>query len=150
MGSPTYDKVRTLVDGTSVTATINLPSFPIGPDSNGFVSFAGAMGQVKIGGFDIAVASFTGLDSIDAKIQHSDDGSTWTDVDATNLAFTQATGNTTEQLDVPDDTFFKQYIRVAFTVVGSGSAAVTVRVFYAQCGLRDRLAPPGTRDKLNA
>ena len=147
MTSPVYRKQRVLVNAVSVTATINLPAFPDG--SADPLVFAGALGGAKVGGYSIEVASWSGLTSIDAKIQHSDNGSDWEDVDATNLAFTQATGNTTEDLDVPDDTFMQRFQRVAFTVVGTGSAAVTVKAAYLQCGPRDQLAPPGLTNKVS-
>lgn len=143
MTSPVYRKTRTLVDGVSVTETINLPTFPAAGSRSDPLVFAGAMGGAKIGAARLTVASFTDLTSIDAKLQDSADGVTWEDVDATNLAFTQATGNTTERLDVPDDTHFRRFVRVAFEVAGTGSATCTVELDYMQCGPRDLMSPPG-------
>jgi len=148
MSSPTYRKRRTLVD-QSITATINLPAFPSGPNSDDFFVFAGAFGGAHIGGLRLEVEDWAGLTSVDAKLQHSGDGATWTDVHATAYTFTQATGNTTEDIDVTDDTFLRRFLRIAFTVVGAGSATVQVYVDYAQSGPRDRVAPPGIIERTN-
>lgn len=135
-----FPKVRTLVN-KSITATETEPDFPTGPNSSNRVVFVGDLKGAKIGHFTWVVSAFTGLTSIDAKVQHSDDGSAWYDV--ASLTFTQATGNTSAVKQVPADTQFKPYIRIAFTVVGSGSATVVVTCNYQQCGARGPLAPPG-------
>jgi hypothetical protein len=139
-----FNKTRVLVN-KSVTATENEPDFPTGPNSSGRMVFAGDLTGAKIGLFTWVVTSFTGLTSIDAKIQHSDDGSTWYDV--TNLAFTQATGNTSAAKQVPADTQFMRYIRVVLTVVGTGSATVKVYCHFNQCHAKGNLAPPGYIDR---
>lgn len=139
MPSPVYSKKRELVNA-SVTATIGLPAWD--PDADP-LKFVGDMQGAKIGGTRLEVEDWDSLTTLDVKLQHSDDLSVWTDVDATNLAFTQASGNTTEELDVPDDTFFKRFVRAYCTVAGTGSATVQVYLYFSQCGPRGLLSSPG-------
>lgn len=152
MSSPVYSKRRVLLNGVSVTSDGGLPAFPTAGSRSSPLVFAGAMQNAKIGGAELVVADFTGISALDVKFQHSPDGVTWKDVvdeAGNNVAFTQATADGSEFIDVPDETFFERFVRAYCDVTGAGSATVTVRLAYRQCGPRDRLAPPGLVDRYN-
>ncbi len=143
--NPVASKRRELVNA-SVTATIQLPAFPTGPNATGHLVFPGDMKGADIALISWIVTSFTGLTSIDGKLQHSADGVIWEDVDATNLAFAQATANTNESLDVPTEQGMNRFLRMAFTEVGTGSATVVVNAAYCQPKPYGHMAPPGQHD----
>lgn len=139
MTSPVYSKRRILVSA-SIAATVNLPAWD--PDSEPLV-YLGDMKGAKIGGFDWVLTDKAGTGTLDGVWQHSDDLAIWTDIDATNLAFTQATGDTSETLDVPDDTFIKRFVRLKLTKGSTLVETCVARVFFKQCGPRGTLSGMG-------
>lgn len=106
---------KTLIDGATITATV--------------AGSAVTAQNVKDAQFFLTVASFTGLTSIDIKLQCQDPKTlAWFDL---GIAFTQATDNTSEMKINIDDTNFNhiplgKMIRAYSTVVGTGSAVVTL------------------------
>jgi hypothetical protein len=139
MPSPVYTKRRKLVN-QSVPATVNLPVWD--PDGDPLVYIGDFKGAI-IGGFDWVLTDKAGGGTLDGVWQHSDDLSIWADIDATNLSFTQATGDTSETLDVPDDTFIKRHIRLKLTKGTTLVQTVVASVYFKQPFCKGTLAPPG-------
>lgn len=107
---------KEMADAESVTAT-------------GVIGDVVSAQNVKTALFYLTVASFSGLTSIDVKLQTQDPKTlAWFDL---GIAFTQATDNTSEMKNsLHPSSFFPiplgKMIRAYGTVVGTGSAAVTL------------------------
>lgn len=145
--APVANKRRT-IHNAIVLDTSNVPSFPSGPDSDGRVVFAGDFTGAKVLGMEWLVTGTFDLTTLDGKLQHSDDGSTWHDVDATNAVFTQLSAVGDEYVEMPADTTLKRYLRFALTAGSSGTTTnVELRIYYQQCGAKGALAPPGFKAK---
>lgn len=109
---------KTMADGVSVTAT-------------GVIGSAVTAQNVEKAQFFLTIASWATLTSIDVKLQVQDPKTlAWFDL---GIAFQQATGNTSAMVANVDGTLgtvipLGKMIRAYGTVVGSGSAAVTLHM----------------------
>jgi len=121
MSSKVFRDVReeVLFDGVTITETVN--------------SSAKTAQNVESAVFFLTIASWATLTSIDVKLQAQDPKTlAWFDL---GIAFAQATGNTSEMLnnilvDTTNNLAYLiplgKFIRAVATVVGSGSAVVTL------------------------
>lgn len=144
------EKKRTMHNAI-VLDTSNVPSFPTGPDSDGKMVFAGDFRGATILGMSWVISGTFDITTADGKLQHSDDGTTWHDVDATNLKFTQLAASGTEFVGIDPELYqFKPFLRFALTAGGAGTTTnIALYIHYLQCGAKGNLAPPGMVDKLD-
>lgn len=137
-------KIRQLHDAI-VLDTSNVPAFPSAHTAE-VMKFKGDFQGALVLWIQWIVSGTFDLTTLDGKLQQSEDGSTWYDVDTTNLAFTQLAANGDELLHVPANTHFMRYLRVALTAGASGTTTnVEIRVGYHQIGAPGPLAYAGTR-----
>lgn len=141
-----FNKTRTLVSAQAVaTATATAyPTFPTGPTA-GKVLYAGDMQGALIAGFRWTMADLAGFTAADAKIQTSDDGTTWEDL----VSFPQQTVDGTKTVWLYDtDPRPLRFVRALIDMTGTpGTSTHTVKVFYAQLEARGSYAPPGMVDR---
>ena len=136
-------KSRCLFCDVVVSATISLPVFPTGPDSDGRMVFAGDMRGCEVGDVHIDVSNWDSLTSLDFDIETSDDGVDW-DVWKSSSQFT---GNGHERIYAKAaDGGLSSFIRATITQVGVGTATVAVHISHNVVGSKGRLAPPGQLD----
>lgn len=90
--------------------TTNGDRAPLQPRVNAFI------GWLQVSGFTAG--------TFDAKIQHSPDGTNWVDL----VTFTQATGNTTEAVNVTANVFHN--VRAQIVSASSADATVKVQLWY--------------------
>ena len=116
MSQKFYRDVReeVLYDEESLTASENSAAF--------------TAQNVEVGQFYLAVADWSALTSLDVKVQSKDPAGNWYDL---GVAFTQATGNTTELKNSLNATYgnpipLGKFLRFVITIVGTGSATVTL------------------------
>lgn len=142
------NKHRKIVD-QSIAATANYPTYPTtGIDP---MVFAGDFHGAEVIGMEWVAASVTGTNpTLDGKLQHSRDGVTWYDVDATNAKFTQLLAAGSQFVQIPANLELMPNLRIAFTVGGTNTptfGSVKVYIHYNQIGPKGRLAPPGYNAK---
>lgn len=140
-------KRRVLTSGILLD-TADLPAFPSGP-TDGVMKFAGDMAGAAIGGLEWIVAGTFDLTTLDGKLQHSDDGVTWHDVDASVLKLAQLAAVGSEFVHVPDTASysFKRFLRIALTAGAAGTTTtVEVALYYDQVGAPGHLAYAGLVD----
>ena len=118
MSSKVFRDVReeVLFDGVTITETVN--------------SSAKTAQNVESAVFFLTIASWATLTSIDVKLQ-AQDPKTLAWFDLVGITFAQATGDTTEMVTNMIATYgypipLGKFIRAVATVVGSGSAVVTL------------------------
>lgn len=139
------NKRRVLTDAILLDSA-NLPAFPSGPNADGRVVFAGDMTGALISGMEWVISGTFDLTSLNGKLQTSDDGVTWHDVDGAAFTAASAVGSEYVELD-PDSTQFKRYVRVALTAGAAGTTTnVEVALLFQQCAARGVLSPPGKYD----
>lgn len=157
MASPAVvgNKRRKLLNAVTVNSSTNLPAFPSTGAAVEPQVFAGDFHGAEIIGMEWRAVNGAGTaPTLDGKLQHSRDGITWFDVDATNAKFTQATGagaTATQFVQIPANLQLLPYLRIAFTIGGTNSPSYTVTVWihFNQWGPKGRLAPPGFAAKLD-
>lgn len=132
-----------------VLDTSNVPAFPTGPNGDGRMLFAGDFKGACVMGMSWVVSGTFDLTSLDGKLQHSDDGSVWHDVDATNIKFTQLAANGNEYVEIDHESYqLKPYLRFALTAGGAGTTTnVALYIHYQQPDAKGHLAPPGMLDR---
>lgn len=139
-------KARVVHDAI-VLDTSQVPSFP-SDSTSGVMKFLGDFEGAEILGIEWIVSGTFDLTTLDGKLQHSNDGSVWHDVDATNLAFTQLAANGNEWLPIPDGIAFKRFLRFALTAGGAGTTTnVKLIVYYNQIRAPGTLAYAGRVDR---
>ncbi len=141
-------KRRTLHDAI-VLDTSNVPAFPSGPTA-GVMKFAGDFEGARVLGIQWTIGGTFDLTTINGKLQHSDDGVTWHDVDATSLKFTQLAAVGSEYVPVLDQSAetLKRFLRFALTAGASGTTTnVKLSVFYNQLSAPGHLAYAGMVDR---
>jgi hypothetical protein len=140
---------RRVMHDAIVLDTSNVPSFPAGP-SGGVMSFAGDFAGAHVLGMEWVVSGTFDLTSLDGKLQHSDDGTTWHDVDATSLKFAQLTANGSQYVPVIDQSAetLKRFLRFALTAGASGTTTnVQLAIYYHQILAPGHLAYAGMVDR---
>jgi hypothetical protein len=142
VGAMVCDKRRLLMNATTVGDGA-LGPFPADFGSGARRVHAGDMQGCFIGRIEVVVGTFSGT-SITATFETSHDGITWTPWFST-AALTAA--GTTVKLAEDDFESPARFVRVSWANAGSGTAPVTVRLFYAQVGPRGSYAPPGMTDR---
>lgn len=145
---------RRVLNDAIVLNTSNVPSFPSGPTNNaaghGVMAFAGDFAGACVKGIEWVVSGTFDLTTLDGKLQHSDDGTTWHDVDATTLAFAQLSANGSQYIPVLDESAetLKRHLRFALTAGGAGTTTnVELAVYYHQIRAPGSLAYAGTVDR---
>jgi len=139
---------RRVMNNAIVLDTSNVPAFPSGP-TNGVMKFAGDFAGACVKGIEWVVSGTFDLTTLDGKLQHSDDGVTWHDVDASSLAFTQLSANGSQYIPVIDGSAesLKRFLRFALTAGASGTTTnVELAVYYQQVRAPGNLAYAGTPD----
>jgi hypothetical protein len=146
------NKKRRIVNKT-VTTSESEPDFPVAGSVVNPMVFAGDFTGAQVGGMEWSAVNGAGTNpTLDGKLQHSRNGVTWFDVDATNVKFTQATsGTATQFVPIPDGKQLMPFLRIQFTIGGTDTPSYTVQVWiwYNQWGAKGRLAPPGYINKLD-
>lgn len=146
IGAPAARKLRKLVDALAVTAaSTGYPSFAGGGITGSPRVFAGDMAGARIHTVEVTVAALTGITGITPTFETSHDGVTWVDWFA---ALTEITANGTVIKKAEDDFEApRRFVRVKWTIAGTGSLTLTVNITYEQHGARGAFAPPGTPDR---
>lgn len=153
MGYGNTARKRRILSSGIVLDTSNVPSFPTGPTANAaghdVMSFAGDFAGARVMGMEWVVGGTFDLTTLDGKLQHSDDGTTWHDVDASNLAFTQVNAVGSEFVDIDPDSYqLKRFLRFALTAGAAGTTTtVELAIYYQQVGAPGHLAYAGTVDR---
>lgn len=148
MGSNVARKRRVLTDAILLDTAV-LPAFPTGPNSDGVMKFAGDLAGARVLGMEWVVSGTFDLTTLDGKLQHSDDGVTWHDVDATTLAFAQLAANGSQFVPIIDTSAesLKRFLRVSLTAGASGTTTnVEVALYYQQIAAPGHLAYGGMVD----
>lgn len=145
MSDQTNDKVRIFANAVTFSATATYPgtSFPTSRDPDLFI---GDMKGAEVSGISWLVASATGAGTIDGKIQHSADGTNWSDV---TTDFTQLAADGAEFVDLTAEPLLR-YIRFVVTKGGTFGCTLTLRAHFKQTGAKGRYAPPGYSTKPTA
>ena len=149
MGYGNVSRKKREVHNAIVLDTSNVPAFPTGPTA-GVMAFAGDFAGALVRGIEWVVSGTFDLTTLDGKLQHSDDGTTWHDVDASSLAFTQLSANGSQYLPVLDQSAetLKRFLRFALTAGASGTTTnVALYVYYEQIGAPGHLAYAGLADR---
>ena len=147
------NRKRRVVHNAIVLDTSNVPAFPTGPTANAaghdVMAFAGDFAGACVLGMEIVVSGTFDLTTLDGKLQHSYDGTTWHDVDATNLKFTQLSANGSQFVGIPEDSYpLKRFLRFALTAGASGTTTnVELAIYYQQVAAPGSLAYAGTVDR---
>ena len=139
---------RRVMNNAIVLDTSNVPAFPTGPTA-GVMKFAGDFAGACVKGIEWVVSGTFDLTTLDGKLQHSDDGVTWHDVDASTLAFTQLSANGSQYIPVIDGSAesLKRFLRFALTAGASGTTTnVELAVYYHQISAPGHLAYAGMSD----
>jgi len=140
---------RRVMHDAIVLDTSNVPAFPSAPAS-GVMKFAGDFAGAHILGIEWVVSGTFDLTALDGKLQHSYDGVTWHDVDASTLAFTQLAANGSEYIPVLDQSAetLKRFLRFALTAGAAGTTTnVELAVYYQQHRAPGHLAYAGMVDR---
>lgn len=146
IGAPAQRKIRNLASALAVTAlSTGYPAFAGGGIDGSPRVFAGDMAGAHIHSIEVTVADLTGITGITPTFETSHDGITWVDWFA---ALTEITANGTVIKRAEDDFEApRRFIRVKWSIAGSGSLTLTINVSYSQVGARGAYAPPGTPDR---
>ncbi len=140
---------RRVMHNAIVLNTSNVPAFPSGPTA-GVMKFAGDFAGAHILGMEWVISGTFDLTTINGKLQHSDDGTTWHDVDSASLAFTQLAANGSEYIPVLDQSAetFKRFLRFVLTAGGAGTTTnVELAIYYQQHSAPGHLAYAGMVDR---
>lgn len=138
--SQTNDKVRLFADAVAWAASTNYPSaFPESRDPD---LFTGDMKGAEVDGMSIAFTKTGGAGTLDCKLQHSHDGTNWSDVHATLADFAQLSDTGSEMVDISDLPLLR-YVRFVTTRGTTLAGTLTLRLHFRQVYARGRYAPPG-------
>jgi hypothetical protein len=141
---------RRVMHNAIVLDTANVPAFPSGPNADGVMKFAGDFAGAHILGMEWVISGTFDLTTINGKLQHSDDGVLWHDVDATSLSFTQLAANGSEYIPVLDQSAetLKRFLRFALTAGAAGTTTnIELAIYYQQIRAPGHLAYAGMVDR---
>jgi hypothetical protein len=139
---------RRVISNAIHLATGVLPAFPTGP-TDGVMKFAGDLAGACVKGIEWIVSGTFDVTTLDGKLQHSDDGVAWHDVDASSLAFTQLTANGSQYIPVIDESAetLKRFLRFSLTNGSSGTTTnLQLHIYYQQISAPGHLAYGGMVD----